>query len=117
MCVMGVSFTTFAENTPVTVLLHGTVMKQYLREFEPVLHKTERILNQKVGWFLWFIKSHYTWLGILVLMILGGIFLFTVSWIFRYDRYDWWRWKRRAVFRFIRYALTLCAAKILILIM
>lgn len=117
MCVMGVSFTTFAENIPVTALLHGTVMKQYLREFEPVLHKTERFLNQKVGWFLWFIKSHYTWLGILVLMILGGIFIFTVSWIFRYDRYDWWRWKRRAVFRFIRYALALCAAKILILIM
>ena len=35
----------------------------------------------------------------------------------RYDRFDWWRWKRRAAFRFIRYALTLCAAKILILIM
>ena len=114
---MGVSFTASAENIPVTARLDGTAMTQFLRELEPVLHKTERILNQKVGWFLWFVKSHYTWLSILVFMILGGIFIFTVSWICRYDRYDWWRWKRRAVFRFIRYALTLCAAKILILIM
>ena len=114
---MGVSFTAFAEVTPVTARLGGTAMTQFLKELEPVLHKTERILNQKARWFLWFVKSHYTWLGILILMVLGGIFIFTVSWICRYDRYDWWRWKRRAVFRFIRYALTLCAAKILILIM
>ena len=88
-----------------------------LSELLPVFRKVERIMSQKIGWGIWFIKSHYTWLSFLLLLTAGGIFIFTVSWLCRYDRFDWWRWKRRAVFRFIRYALTLCAAKILILIM
>ena len=93
------------------------MFQSVLNELLPVFGKFKRILSQRVGWGIWFIKSHYTWLSLLVLLILGGICIFTVSWISRYDRFDWWRWKRRAVFRFIRYALTLCAAKILILIM
>ena len=88
-----------------------------LSELLPVFRKVERIMSQKIGWGIWFIKSHYTWLSFLLLLIAGGILIFTVSWICRYDKFDWWRWKRRAVFKFIRYALTLCAAKILILIM
>jgi len=88
-----------------------------LSELLPVFRKVERIMSQKKGWGIWFIKSHYTWLSFLLLLMAGGILIFTVNWLCRYDRFDWWRWKRRAVFRFIRYALTLCAAKILILIM
>ena len=93
------------------------MFQDILSELLPVFRKVERIMSQKAGWGIWFIKSHYTWLSFLLLLIAGGILIFTVSWICRYDKFDWWRWKRRAVFRFIRYALTLCAAKILILIM
>lgn len=33
-------------------------------------------------------NSPFAWLSLLVLLILGGIFIFTVSWISRYDRFE-----------------------------
>lgn len=93
------------------------MLKNITRELGPAFSKIENILSQKISWLIWFVKSHYTWLSVLVLLIMGGIFIFTVSWICRYDRWDFWRWKRRAVFSFVRYALTLCVARILILIL
>ena len=90
-------------------------MESVLKTLKPFLRKAERAIGQRLSYVLWFCKAHYTWLCVLVLAVLGGVLIFTLSWFCRYDRFDWWRWKSRACFRFVRFALTLCAAKFLIL--
>ena len=90
-------------------------IKSLFRQVSPYLKKTERVVIQEIGRIIWFIKGHYTWLSVLVLGILGGIWVFWFGWICRYSRYDWWRWKKRAVIKFVFYVLTLCVARILVL--
>lgn len=60
---------------------------------------------------LYFIDSHFTYLSILLIGIIGSIIFFSVGYMCRYNKYDFWRWKSRALFRSIRLCLILVSLK------
>lgn len=90
-------------------------LKEMYRSIAPYLNRVLRLIDRKVSWVIWFLKSHYTWLSVIVFVVAGCIFIFLKAWFCRYDWFDWWRWKGRALRKCIFFSLTLCVAKILIL--
>ncbi|MCF0241821.1 MAG: hypothetical protein HUK25_04240 [Treponema sp.] len=85
-----------------------------LRGIKPYLSKVERYVTHRLGYMYHFLQVHYTWLGFVVLILVGGGLIFFTSWLSRYSFFDWWRWKSRAVRRLIIYVITLCVAKLIL---
>lgn len=60
---------------------------------------------------LYFFDSHFTYLSILLIGIIGTIIFFISSYLCRYRKYDFWRWKSRALFKSISFWLILILIK------
>ena len=60
------------------------------------------ILKGKLIDVLYFIDSHFTYLLILLVVSIGTILFFICGYMFRYNKYDFWRWKTKAAIRSIR---------------
>lgn len=71
-------------------------------DFNILFRNISIILKGKLIDVLYYIDNHFTNLVILLVVSIGTILFFICGYIFRYNKYDFWRWKARAVIRSIR---------------
>jgi len=70
-----------------------------------------RLLKKSVYW-LYFINSRFTFLAVIIFIVSGSFIIFIISYVFRYDRYDYWHWKQRAFSKVLTYCLCILSLKI-----
>lgn len=63
--------------------------------------------------YLRFVKSHFTWLSVLVIGLISVIIIFVAGYFNRYVRFDWWNWKQRALYKSIKTILFIIVLKII----
>lgn len=85
-------------------------MTNIIREITPaftnIFLQTKRIIFNLFN----FIDSHFTYLLIFLIVVIGTVLNFIFCYIFRYSRYSYKNWKSRALFK----SITLCFSLILI---
>lgn len=74
-------------------------------------NKILRSANRVFSEALYFFDSHFTYLSILLIGIIGTVMFFLAGYLCRYNKYDFWRWKHRALFKSIRLCLILILIK------
>ncbi len=70
-----------------------------------ISHALKKILSLaggKVSGTVCFIDNHYTPLAVLVAGIVGTAIIFIAGSLSRYDKFDWWNWRRRAAWNSAR---------------
>jgi hypothetical protein len=70
--------------------------------FKTVIGKIANEAIKNFTGYLYFFDSHFTYLAILGMTIIGAAVYFTFGYLWRYKKYDWWRWKARALFKTVR---------------
>ena len=70
------------------------------------------LFNKKSAYWLCFTSSHFTFLAVIIFIITGGLIIFVTSYIVRYDRYDYWHWKQRALSKILKYCLIILLLKL-----
>ena len=83
--------------------------------FSSIAKSFFRFLRRKFIHFVNFLNLHYTPVVIAVLMIFGLITIVTLEYVFRYDKYDFWLWKQRAIKKSILYFISLILLKLILL--
>ena len=73
-----------------------------------------RFLERKMAWFVFFLEKRYTPLAVVALIILGTIFFFVTSYLFRYNHWNYWLWKSRAVTQSVCFGTILVAIKLVL---
>lgn len=58
--------------------------------------------------------ARYTWTGILVIALVTNILFLVISSINKYNSYDWWNWKKKALLSCLIFDLILVAIKLII---
>lgn len=71
-------------------------------------------LRRRLFYFLYFLEKHYTPLAILILIICGSVLFFITSYLSRYSKWDYWRWKSRAIKKTLVFTIILVAIKIIL---
>ena len=79
-----------------------------------VLKPLIQFLDRKTAFVFGFLRKHYTPLAVVVLAITGTIVLFVTSYLFRYNHWNYWLWKSRAVTQALYFCIVLIAMKLLI---
>ena len=72
-----------------------------------IFHSVVRILAES----FYFLDSHFTYLSILLIGIIGSILFFITGYLCRYNKHDLWKWKGRALFKSIKFCLILILLK------
>lgn len=68
----------------------------------PLFRKISFFLNRRAAWLLHFLDKRYTMLSIVVIGTAGTLFYFLCQSLLRYNYFDWWRWKERALWSSIK---------------
>lgn len=83
------------------------------------MKRAEWFFRKEIQRILHFIKglvcdfsSHYTWLSVIVIGIVGSVLLFVLCYLSRYQNFEWWKWKGRAKKRILILWITLCVARL-----
>ncbi|MBQ8678321.1 MAG: hypothetical protein IJ530_00995 [Treponema sp.] len=84
-----------------------------LRLLKPLM----RFLERKLSFLLVFLDRHYTPLSVVVLVITGGAVIFVTSYLLRYNHWNYWLWKSRAVTKTICLGAVLVTLKIILGVM
>lgn len=71
-------------------------------------------MNRRLAVFAHILDDHYTMLAVVAIGITGTALYFIASYICRYNAFDWWRWKQRAVFGNARLWTVLLLLKLLL---
>lgn len=77
-------------------------------------HALKRILSLaggKVSGAVCFMDNHYTPLAVLVAGVAGTAIIFIAGSLNRYEKFDWWNWKRRAAWSSARLWVLLLLTK------
>ena len=85
-----------------------------LQSLKTILRKGEGIVTASLRRMMSFLALHYTWVSVIVLGIAGTFIIWLFASLWKYNHYDWWRWKGRAAKRMILFWVILCVAKILL---
>lgn len=75
--------------------------------FKPVLGT----LLRKLAGLPYFCNGHFTYLAMSLFCTAGGALIFLMCYLARYGKYDWWKWKGRALVKSIRFCLLLLLLK------
>ena len=89
---------------------------QYIAVFQS-LKPAIKFLEQKTASLFRFLNNHYTPLAVVALTVLGSIFFFITSFLLRYNHWNYWLWKKRAITKSIYFGIILLILKILIGVM
>lgn len=81
----------------------------------PLVNKVIRSIMREIARIAYPLNKCYTPLAILLLFICGSIAIYAWAYIFKYNRYDFWLWKTRAIFKIITYTLFLVITKIILM--
>lgn len=81
------------------------------QSFRPAINRITHSINRIFSGVLYYLDSHFTFLSILVISLIETILIFVTGYICRYSKYDFWRWKSRALFRSIRLCIILFLIK------
>ncbi|MBQ8680332.1 MAG: hypothetical protein IJ530_11290 [Treponema sp.] len=79
-----------------------------------VLKPLTRFLERKMAWLVFFLEKHYTPLAVVALIILGTVFFFVTSYLFRYNHWNYWLWKSRALVKTVYFGTILVAIKLVL---
>ena len=85
-----------------------------MRELGRLFGREFRKLSVRLGDWLSWLSWHYTWVSVIVLGFIGAVLIFMLCWFFRYDNYEWWRWRHRARVRILVWWITLSVARIIL---
>ncbi len=88
-------------------------MKEAFAALRNILKKDVSKMSHKVWRVLGFIKVHYTPLSIIVLFLCGTVLFFIIEYMFQYNHWDYWHWKKRAVRKAVFWLLFLILAKLI----
>lgn len=80
------------------------------QSFRPAINRIAHSINTIFSGVLYYLDSHFTFLSILIISVIGTILIFVTGFICRYSKYDF-RWKSRALFRSIRLCIILFLIK------
>lgn len=81
----------------------------------PMANEIIRMLLQKVYYLAYYINARYTPLAILIFFIFGNIMIYTWAYLCRFNQYDFWLWKTRAILNIMIYTIALIMAKIILM--
>ena len=76
-----------------------------------------QFIERKMVFVFSFLNKHYTPLAVIVMIILGFIFFYITSYLLRYNHWNYWLWKNRALTKAIYFSIVLISIKILIGVM
>lgn len=75
------------------------------------LRTIANLVLRKIIGSIYFLDSHFTYLAILLITVIGTVIFFLFGYIGRYNRYDYWKWKTRALYKSIRLSIFLILLK------
>ena len=78
------------------------------------LRPLERFLERKMACLVLFLERRYTPLAVVALIILGTVFFFVTSYLFRYNHWNYWLWKSRAATQSVCFGTILVAIKLVL---
>ncbi len=82
-----------------------------IKIFRPVLHQVER----KINMFMHLLDMRFTYLAVLLFFLIGTVLIFLIAYLCRYSsRYDYYFWKRNAVFKSLLLGLILVTVKLIV---
>lgn len=80
----------------------------------PIVNRLLWMIQREVSLILYPIAKAYTPLALLVFFIIGNFFIFVLAYWGRYDRFDFWRWRVRAISSMVRWTMILVISKIVL---
>lgn len=82
-----------------------------------IIKPITQYIERKMAFFFNFLNKYYTPLAIVSLIVLGTIIIFLTSYLLRYNHWNYWVWKNRAIVKSIYFSIVLLVLKFLIGVM
>lgn len=79
-----------------------------------LVNKATRLGVKKIIESIYIFDSRFTYLFILLITIISTIMFFLFEYLNRYNKYDYWKWKTRALFKSIKLSIFLILLKVVI---
>lgn len=73
-----------------------------------------RLFEREIICLFAFLNRHYTPLAVVVMVLGGAIFFFFTSYLFRYNHWNYWLWKNRAITKTIYLGIVLITLKVIL---
>lgn len=74
-------------------------------------------IERKMAVTFIFLNKHYTPLAVVVLIVLETTFFFVTCYLFRFNHWNYWLWKNRAIMKSIYFGIILLVIKLIIGVM